>query len=212
MSNKSKCTGIASRALLLLSAVCGSVWVKCTVSSVLLAAGYRVWCVCLSQFVRVCLLFCFKSLSGSRSLFREQLNVLLECVKCDVRIKQRQQLSVFKWVCEIYQHLSLCSLCSCFSVHVCASVTPSGRSLRIESEVFLSPHRPFARSRADHWMPVDVYIGGKEHAVMHLYYARFLSHFCRDQGMVSHRCDIHAYTLVAKTENWPFIQVLLRMC
>uniref|UniRef100_A0A8C1S7S9 leucine--tRNA ligase n=1 Tax=Cyprinus carpio TaxID=7962 RepID=A0A8C1S7S9_CYPCA len=47
--------------------------------------------------------------------------------------------------------------------------------------------RPFERSRADHWMPVDVYIGGKEHAVMHLYYARFLSHFCRDQGMVSHR-------------------------
>uniref|UniRef100_A0A8B9HFT7 leucine--tRNA ligase n=1 Tax=Astyanax mexicanus TaxID=7994 RepID=A0A8B9HFT7_ASTMX len=47
--------------------------------------------------------------------------------------------------------------------------------------------RPFQRSLADHWMPVDVYIGGKEHAVMHLYYARFLSHFCKDQGMVSHR-------------------------
>ncbi|XP_057195857.1 probable leucine--tRNA ligase, mitochondrial [Triplophysa rosa] len=50
-----------------------------------------------------------------------------------------------------------------------------------------NPVRPFERSWADHWMPVDVYIGGKEHAVMHLYYARFLSHFCRDQGMVSHR-------------------------
>ncbi|XP_016399625.1 leucine--tRNA ligase, mitochondrial [Sinocyclocheilus rhinocerous] len=50
-----------------------------------------------------------------------------------------------------------------------------------------NPLRPFERSRADHWMPVDVYIGGKEHAVMHLYYSRFLSHFCRDQGMVSHR-------------------------
>ncbi|XP_051574192.1 probable leucine--tRNA ligase, mitochondrial isoform X2 [Myxocyprinus asiaticus] len=47
--------------------------------------------------------------------------------------------------------------------------------------------RPFDRSQVDHWMPVDVYIGGKEHAVMHLYYARFLSHFCRDQGMVSYR-------------------------
>ncbi|XP_043117226.1 probable leucine--tRNA ligase, mitochondrial [Puntigrus tetrazona] len=50
-----------------------------------------------------------------------------------------------------------------------------------------NPLRPFERSQADHWMPVDVYIGGKEHAVMHLYYARFFSHFCRDQGMVSHR-------------------------
>lgn len=47
--------------------------------------------------------------------------------------------------------------------------------------------RPFERYLAGHWLPVDVYIGGKEHAVMHLYYARFLSHFCRDQGLVGHR-------------------------
>uniref|UniRef100_A0A8C7LT74 leucine--tRNA ligase n=1 Tax=Oncorhynchus mykiss TaxID=8022 RepID=A0A8C7LT74_ONCMY len=55
---------------------------------------------------------------------------------------------------------------------------------------YTDPHnqdRPFERSLADHWLPVDVYIGGKEHAVMHLYYARFLSHFCRDQGLVGHR-------------------------
>lgn len=48
-------------------------------------------------------------------------------------------------------------------------------------------HRPFERHLADRWLPVDVYIGGKEHAVMHLYYARFLCHFCRDQGLVAHR-------------------------
>uniref|UniRef100_A0A8C2XGN3 leucine--tRNA ligase n=1 Tax=Cyclopterus lumpus TaxID=8103 RepID=A0A8C2XGN3_CYCLU len=47
--------------------------------------------------------------------------------------------------------------------------------------------RPFDRHLADHWLPVDVYIGGKEHAVMHLYYARFLCHFCKDQGLVAHR-------------------------
>ncbi|KAM9353234.1 leucine--tRNA ligase, mitochondrial [Symphorus nematophorus] len=55
---------------------------------------------------------------------------------------------------------------------------------------YTDPHnqdRPFERHLADHWLPVDVYIGGKEHAVMHLYYARFLSHFCRDQGLVTHR-------------------------
>uniref|UniRef100_A0A674AZD5 leucine--tRNA ligase n=1 Tax=Salmo trutta TaxID=8032 RepID=A0A674AZD5_SALTR len=55
---------------------------------------------------------------------------------------------------------------------------------------YTDPHnqdRPFERSLADHWLPVDVYIGGKEHAVMHLYYARFLSHFCWDQGLVGHR-------------------------
>uniref|UniRef100_A0A8C2XHT4 leucine--tRNA ligase n=1 Tax=Cyclopterus lumpus TaxID=8103 RepID=A0A8C2XHT4_CYCLU len=50
-----------------------------------------------------------------------------------------------------------------------------------------NPDRPFDRHLADHWLPVDVYIGGKEHAVMHLYYARFLCHFCKDQGLVAHR-------------------------
>lgn len=55
---------------------------------------------------------------------------------------------------------------------------------------YTDPHnidRPFERHVADHWLPVDVYIGGKEHAVMHLYYARFLCHFCKDQGLVAHR-------------------------
>lgn len=33
-------------------------------------------------------------------------------------------------------------------------------------------------------MPVDVYIGGKEHAVLHLYYARFMNHFLCSQGLV----------------------------
>uniref|UniRef100_A0A8C9VSA9 leucine--tRNA ligase n=1 Tax=Scleropages formosus TaxID=113540 RepID=A0A8C9VSA9_SCLFO len=47
--------------------------------------------------------------------------------------------------------------------------------------------QPFDHSLADHWMPVDVYIGGQEHAVMHLYYARFFSHFCKDLHLVSHR-------------------------
>lgn len=55
---------------------------------------------------------------------------------------------------------------------------------------YTDPHnsdRPFDKSLADFWMPVDLYIGGKEHAVMHLYYARFVSHFCQSQGMVKHR-------------------------
>ncbi|XP_012885720.1 PREDICTED: probable leucine--tRNA ligase, mitochondrial [Dipodomys ordii] len=51
--------------------------------------------------------------------------------------------------------------------------------------------RPFSRALADYWMPVDLYIGGKEHAVMHLFYARFFSHFCHDQKMVKHREPFH---------------------
>ncbi|XP_067094901.1 LOW QUALITY PROTEIN: leucine--tRNA ligase, mitochondrial-like [Osmerus mordax] len=51
----------------------------------------------------------------------------------------------------------------------------------------LNQDSPFSRTQADRWLPVDVYVGGKEHAVMHLYYARFFSHFLQDQGLVAHR-------------------------
>ncbi|MFB6115226.1 MAG: leucine--tRNA ligase, partial [Candidatus Nanohalobium sp.] len=43
---------------------------------------------------------------------------------------------------------------------------------------------PFEVEDANHWMNVDQYIGGIEHAVMHLLYARFFTKFFRDQGML----------------------------
>ncbi|ESO03773.1 hypothetical protein HELRODRAFT_112157 [Helobdella robusta] len=42
---------------------------------------------------------------------------------------------------------------------------------------------PFRRSRLEGCLPVDLYIGGKEHAIMHLYYARFLHHFFHDLNL-----------------------------
>jgi leucyl-tRNA synthetase len=41
----------------------------------------------------------------------------------------------------------------------------------------------FERQAADYWMPVDQYIGGIEHAVLHLLYARFYTKVLRDLGM-----------------------------
>jgi leucyl-tRNA synthetase len=42
-------------------------------------------------------------------------------------------------------------------------------------------------ARVDYWLPVDQYIGGIEHAILHLLYARFYHKLMRDAGLV--RCD-----------------------
>lgn len=42
----------------------------------------------------------------------------------------------------------------------------------------------FDKTKAREMMPVDLYIGGKEHAELHLYYARFINHFLHSQGLV----------------------------
>ncbi len=53
---------------------------------------------------------------------------------------------------------------------------------------YASPHcetSPVDQAAVDYWLPADQYIGGVEHAVMHLLYARFWTKILRDLGMIS---------------------------
>jgi leucyl-tRNA synthetase len=44
---------------------------------------------------------------------------------------------------------------------------------------------PFDSKIAQYWFPIDKYIGGVEHAILHLIYSRFWTKFMRDLGLVS---------------------------
>jgi leucyl-tRNA synthetase len=48
-------------------------------------------------------------------------------------------------------------------------------------------HAPFDREIVDYWNPVDLYIGGVDHATMHMIYARFFVKVLNDMGMLGFR-------------------------
>ena len=53
---------------------------------------------------------------------------------------------------------------------------------------YISPKRedvPFVAEDVNHWLPIDQYIGGVEHAILHLMYARFINKFLKDINLIN---------------------------
>jgi leucyl-tRNA synthetase len=55
---------------------------------------------------------------------------------------------------------------------------------------YTDPHNsqaPFDKEKVRYWFPIDQYIGGVEHAILHLIYSRFFSKVMNDLGLTNHR-------------------------
>lgn len=63
-----------------------------------------------------------------------------------------------------------------------------------DDQTYLPLNSQEAKERFKRWLPVDVYVGGQEHAVLHLLYARFWHRFLYDIGVVPTKEPF--YTLV----------------
>ncbi len=70
---------------------------------------------------------------------------------------------------------------------------------------------PFSIERVEFWMPVDLYIGGIEHAVLHLLYARFFQKFLYDLGLVKDKEPfLRLVTQGMVLKRWVSIERFLR--
>jgi len=98
---------------------------------------------------------------GESPLAKVESWVNTACPKCGADAK-RDTDTIAQWLCSCWYFLRF-------------TVTDAERQPNSQ---------PFDREKVDRWMPVDQYIGGVEHAVLHLLYTRFICKVLRDAGHV----------------------------
>lgn len=99
----------------------------------------------------------FRTVEGRSPLARIDSFLNCECPKCGGK-GRRETDTIAQWLCSCWYFLR-----------------------------YISPHeadKPFNRKDIDKWMPVDQYVGGVEHAIMHLLYTRFVMKVLYDAGEV----------------------------
>ncbi len=72
-----------------------------------------------------------------------------------------------------------------WTAHTTFSVTWTAKMISSTFTIASYRWRIFDKQAVNYWIPVDVYIGGVEHAILHLLYARFITKFLCDKEFVS---------------------------
>jgi len=96
---------------------------------------------------------------GESPLTTSKTFAAAKCPKCG-KMGRREVDTMDTFVCSSWYYLRYCDPCN--------------------------SQMPFSKEKTDYWMPVDQYIGGVEHAILHLLYSRFLMKALYDMGYVSY--------------------------
>jgi len=123
---------------------------------------------------------------------------IINCPKCGpVPVPDDELPVVFPEVTELESGLDRARLSGGFVYTTCPECGGDAERETDTFDTFVESSWYFARyaspdcntamvdERADYWLPVDQYIGGIEHAVLHLLYARFFHKLMRDEGLIN---------------------------
>ncbi|MCX7922214.1 MAG: leucine--tRNA ligase [Clostridia bacterium] len=97
--------------------------------------------------------------TGESPLLGSKSFLEAKCPKCG-KVGRREVDTMDTFVCSSWYYLRYCDPCN--------------------------GNMPFSKEATDYWMPVDQYIGGVEHAILHLLYSRFFMKALYDMGHVNH--------------------------